>query len=111
MKKKIAVDGFLHCIKVPLEIERVKVSKPCSMQNYHYHDCIELYYLYSGSRHYFINDKVHKVVADELVTVCPYDIHATAAAEDGEYERVLISFGRDFRRLLILSGFLKDLHE
>ena len=96
MENKIPADGFMQHIKPPFEIERCKVSTPWSMQNYHYHDCVELYYLYSGSRHYFINDKVHKVVAGELVTVCPYDIHATAASEDREYERVLISFDRDF---------------
>ena len=96
IERRIPGDGFLHRMDVPLQIERVKVSTPWSMQNYHYHDYIELYYLYSGSRHYFINDKVHKVVAGELVTVCPYDIHATAASEEREYERVLISFGRDF---------------
>lgn len=89
-------EGFLHSLKENFTIERAKVDTPWSMQKYHYHDYVELYYLVSGSRYYFIKDKTYRVRPGELVTVCPYDIHATAATDQGAYERVLITFKKDF---------------
>ncbi len=95
-KRKMPREGFFHSQEKVFEIERKRVDTPWSMRKYHYHDAVELYYLVSGSRYYFIKDKTYRVRPGELVTVCPYDIHATAATEQGAYERVLITFKKEY---------------
>lgn len=75
-------------------------TKPTSMQNYHYHNCYELYYLCSGERFYFIKDKCYRVKKGSLVFINKYDIHYTTAMSNQGYERILINFKKEF-----LSGF------
>ncbi len=95
-QRRMPREGFFHSLDEMFKIDRNRVDKPWSMRKYHYHDAVELYYLVSGSRYYFVKDKTYRVRAGELVTICPYDIHATAATEQGAYERVLITFKKEY---------------
>lgn len=89
-------DGSLCLEKLPFSVGRTKSSSPWSMQKHHYHDTVELYYLFSGSRYYFIGEKSYYIKAGDLVTVAPYDMHATAATDGVEYDRLLISFKKEY---------------
>lgn len=63
---------------------------------YHYHDCYELYYLFSGERYYFIKDQTYHIAGGTFVLVNSYDIHSTMPVAEQGYERVLIMFKKDF---------------
>ena len=89
-------ESFFSPMARDFSITRVKKTKPWSMQKYHYHDLIELYYLFSGARYYFIENESYYINEGDLVTVAPYDIHATAAAAKGDYDRVCIMFRKEF---------------
>lgn len=89
-------ESFFSPVNEDFSISRVKKTKPWSMQKYHYHDAIELYYLFSGTRHYFIENESFCINEGELVTVAPYDIHATASAGKGAYDRACITFRKEF---------------
>ena len=80
-------------------VQRWRDEKPRSMLSTHYHNYVELYYLYGGERYYFIKDKTYHVKKGNLVFVAPYDIHATINAENLPFDRLLICF-----RPEILSG-------
>ena len=80
-------------------MHRWRSERPRSMQSTHYHNHIELYYLYGGERYYFIKDKTYRVKKGNLVFIRPYDIHATVNAENLPFDRFLISFKPE-----ILSG-------
>lgn len=94
---------FQAVYKSSFFIERANVPSPIPSQNYHYHDCYELYYLYSGERYYFIKDNTYHVEGGSLVLIKPYEIHCTANFADCGYDRLLINFKKDFVRKLIFS--------
>lgn len=77
-------------------IERSNVPVPIPSHIYHYHDCYELYYLYSGERYYFIKDRTYHVESGSLVLIKPYEIHCTANFAQYGYDRLLINFKEDF---------------
>lgn len=52
-------------------IKRVSNQKPTREFLHHYHDCYELYYLYSGERYYFIQDKTYHVTDGSFVLIPP----------------------------------------
>lgn len=77
-------------------MQSIHVTNPKPTRHYHYHDCYELYYLYSGERYYFIKDKSYHVTSGCLVLVNAYDIHATTNSAAFGYKRLLINFKKDF---------------
>ncbi len=68
---------------------------------HHYHDCYELYYLYSGERYYFIQDKTYHVTGGSFVLINPNEIHQTGNLGNFGYDRMLIHFSRE-----LLEGYL-----
>lgn len=109
---------FQGVYKSSFFIERANVESPIPSQSYHYHDCYELYYLYSGERYYFIKDNTYHVEGGSLVLIKPYEIHCTANFADRGYDRLLINFKKDFiQELAFICGdtnpfecFEKDIH-
>lgn len=68
-------------------------SGSIKMPSMHYHASYELYYLQTGNRDYFIEDKLFPVSAGDFVLIPPGKLHRTG----GEYgERILIGFTTDF---------------
>lgn len=63
-----------------------------SMNENHYHDSYELYYLLSGYRNYFIKDRMYKINKGDLVLINIHDLHRTIDAGTPAYERFLINF-------------------
>ena len=97
-KKQSYMDksNFEAIYKSSFYMERNCVVNPKPSQNYHYHNCYELYYLYSGERYYFIKDKTYHVKAGSFVLIKPYEIHSTANFEGYGYDRLLINFQKDY---------------
>ena len=76
-------------------IERVHIQDLISSAGFHYHDSYELYYLYSGERYYFINDKTYHVSKGAFVLINPYEIHKTDVLAKSGFDRVLIHFKKE----------------
>lgn len=77
-------------------MHRLNDQKPQNKLLHHYHDCYELYYLYSGERYYFIQDKTYHVPAGSFVLINPYEIHRTGNLGGFGFDRMLIHFSREF---------------
>jgi AraC-like DNA-binding protein len=58
----------------------------------HFHDGYEIYYLLSGNRHYFINDRTYKIEKGDLVLINKGILHKTAYGGSPMHERILIIF-------------------
>ncbi len=87
---------FCAVYKSAFFMERKAVSSPKPSQNYHYHDCYEMYYLYSGERYYFIENKTYHVEKGALVFIEPYTIHCSANFEEYGFDRMLLNFKSEF---------------
>lgn len=73
-------------------IKRINNKNPNREFLHHYHDCYELYYLYSGERYYFIQDKTYHVTKGSFVLIHPNEIHRTGNLGSFGYDRMLIHF-------------------
>lgn len=76
-------------------IKRVSNQNPTQEFLHHYHDCYELYYLYSGERYYFIQDKTYHVTGGSFVLISPNEIHRTGNLGSFGYDRMLIHFSTE----------------
>jgi len=76
-------------------IKRVSNQNPTREFLHHYHDCYELYYLYSGERYYFIQDKTYHVTGGSFVLIPPNIIHRTGNLGHFGYDRMLIHFSKE----------------
>ena len=85
-------------------IDRQHTEKPGNAHAYHYHNAYEIYYLFSGDRYYFIKDKTYHAKRGSLVLIKPYEIHCASNFSEEPYERMLISFKKNFLSEM-LSGF------
>lgn len=94
--KLTSASQFRAIYKSTFFMERKNVPSPKPSQNYHYHDCYEMYYLYSGERYYFIKDKTYHVKGGALVFIEPYTIHCSANFEEYGFDRLLFNFKREF---------------
>lgn len=86
---------FSQAPNLPFYIGRITDQKPSDMQLYHFHDCYEIYYLYSGERYYFIQDKTYHVTGGSIILINPYEIHCTGNLGNYGYDRMLIHFSKD----------------
>ena len=77
-------------------IERRTRTNAVLMPSTHYHNHYEIYYLRKGKARYFIDNTTIDLNEGDMVLIPPYVIHRTAYIEDGELERLLITFTLDF---------------
>lgn len=77
-------------------VERRARTKPESMSSPHYHRHYEIYYLRKGKAKYFIDNITFDLNEGDMVLIPPYVIHRTAYIEDGQLDRLLITFTLDF---------------
>ena len=94
-------NNFKLIAKSSFYIAHANVPYVAANPVYHYHDCYELYYLFSGDRYYFIKDKTYRIERGTFVLINSYDIHSTSHVAEQGYERILINFKKDF-----LDGFM-----
>jgi len=86
-----------NAVNVPsFFMRRVSNPSPKPSQNYHYHDCYELYFLHSGDRYYFIDDKTYHVAEGSVVFITPSTIHCSCNFEKKGYDRTVMYFKREF---------------
>ena len=115
------LDGSTHfraVYKSDFSIERKANPSPKPSQFYHYHDCYELYYLYSGERYYFIKDKTYHITPGSIVFIAPNTIHCSANYEKSGFDRLLLNFKPGFIAPLLsavetespIACFKNDIH-
>lgn len=63
-----------------------------AMLNHHFHNSYEIYYLVSGERNYFINDRIYHLNQGDLVFIDKNELHKTGYTVDPQHERILINF-------------------
>ena len=77
-------------------IQLMKRKGVTAMPRPHSHRSIELYYLISGERIYFIEDQVVTVREGDLIVIAPGELHATASSQVAEFERFLLHVEPEF---------------
>lgn len=93
MKKTLKTqDSYMQNAGENIFVEHNKVPNPKSMLKCHYHSRYEIYYLYSGERFYFIQDKTFHIKKGSLVLIPPNIVHATLNVQNIAYERFLVTF-------------------
>lgn len=76
------------------------------MPSMHYHSSYELYYLDSGTRDYFVEDKFFSVEAGSFVLIPPSTFHRTG----GSYaRRILIGFTQEFLTKTYTADAIEDM--
>ncbi len=60
-----------------LEIEKSVRKKEWDMTDFHSHSHYEIYFLISGTRNFFLTDKMYKISAPCLIVIPPYTMHKT----------------------------------
>ncbi|MEX2416005.1 MAG: AraC family transcriptional regulator [Paenibacillaceae bacterium] len=98
-----------------IEIERMVRRGHYTMALNHFHDHYEMYYLLSGERYYFIQNKTYHVQKGDLVLIGKQTLHKTADTGLADHERVLVSFNSDYLQSPSLEQslttvFVGDLH-
>ena len=73
-----------------LMVKRNKREPFFKMQDAHYHQVCEIYYLFSGDRKFFINDSIYNVHKGNLVLIEKGAIHRTTYTSDKTHERMFI---------------------
>jgi YesN/AraC family two-component response regulator len=73
-----------------------KVSDNVSMPHHHFHIGYEIYYLLSGKRYYFIQDRTYHITKGTLVIINSHELHRTASTDTLGYERIVINFNERF---------------
>lgn len=82
-----------HCW---IKVEQRKRNNLYTMPSNEFHEDYEIYYLLSGERNYFIENRTYHIESGDLVLINKHDLHKTFSAGDGDYERFLIFFGELF---------------
>lgn len=63
-----------------------------NMRTKHSHAHYEIYYLLSGERYYFIDDRIYHVNQGDIIFIPSNVVHRTTAANNGEHERTVVYF-------------------
>ncbi len=98
-----------------IEIERMVRRGHYTMSLNHFHDHYEMYYLLSGERYYFIQNKTYHVQKGDLVLIGKQTLHKTADTGLADHERILVSFNSDYLQQpsieqSLTTVFLGELH-
>lgn len=75
-----------------LKIDVSKREGPFEMRTNHFHDSYEVYYLISGERYYFINERTYHLQKGDLVFIGRNELHKTGETGVNRHERILIDF-------------------
>lgn len=102
-------------VKKDFEIAFSKQSFNEEMRNSHYHDYYEIYYLFSGERYYYIENRTYHITKGSLVFVRKNAIHKTLEGGKLGHNRAVLYFSDDFIRAfheehmdLLLSAFKEN---
>lgn len=95
VKSTISATEFEQLKDFLFFMQRRSDPNPTKEFQHHYHDYYELYYLYSGERYYFIQDKTYHVTGGSFVLINPGEIHQTGNLGNFGYDRMLIHFTKE----------------
>ena len=95
-----------------------RLEKQQNMQIFHFHDHYEVYYLISGERDYFIDNRTYHVKPGNLVLINTGIIHRTIGVSAEGYERALFYYEIEFKNQIdklfpnldLFSVFDMDMH-
>lgn len=77
-----------------------KKSGHYNMKYNHFHDSYEIYYLVSGERYYFVNDRTFHITKGSIAFINPFELHKTTDITDTcnvpDHERILIQFDKKY---------------
>lgn len=71
-------------------VERIERDFDFNMQQRHFHNEYEIYYLISGERYYFIENQIYNVKKGSLVFIDRNQIHKTVGGNTIYHDRILI---------------------
>lgn len=71
---------------------RTKTNKLFDMPNAHYHNHYEIYYLLSGKRKYFIENKIFELSKGDIILIPKDTLHKTVVHDNSHHQRLLVSF-------------------
>lgn len=60
-----------------IEVEKSVREKEWDMTDFHSHSHYEIYFLLSGTRKFFLSDKMYNIAAPCLIVIAPYTMHKT----------------------------------
>ncbi|MBE6947137.1 MAG: helix-turn-helix domain-containing protein [Ruminococcaceae bacterium] len=83
-------------LKEPFQFNKLRIFGQHPLSGYHYHNGYELCYITDGSFYYFIKDQTYYVKRGDFILINAYDIHSTSNQSNGEYERFLMNFKKEF---------------
>ena len=75
-----------------IEAEKSVREKEWDMSNLHSHSHYELYFLLSGTRNFFLNDRMYKMSAPCFTVISPYIMHKT---EGTGFSRINVNVAKD----------------
>lgn len=108
---KIIIEGNINGIA----IEHIVRDSSFYMPTKHMHNEYEIYYLYEGSRYYFIDSQTHLIEPGTLVIIDKQQIHKTSPTDTDYHNRLLIEFHEEAMSILeglggsmSLSDFFKN---
>ena len=79
-----------------LTVDNMNENKTVITQRFHYHDCYELYYIYSGECYFFIKDRSFLVQQGNIVLINSYDIHCATITTNKKASRFVLFFKKAF---------------
>ena len=81
-------------MKEPIINHVKREAQPFNMEQRHYHEKFEIYYLLQGERNYFIDQRSYHVKKGDLVLINKNLLHKTSTIDQNnpEHERILIQF-------------------
>lgn len=78
------------------KITRIKREPYFKMNESHFHNVYEIYYLLSGTRKIFINDSIYNIKKGDLAIIFKGDIHKTNYIYHDKHERITLMFSDEF---------------
>lgn len=73
-----------------IKISKVRHESLFEMKQEHYHSYVEFYYLLSGNRKFFLNNKVYHIQSGDLMAIPKGEIHRTTYYSEGVHERIAL---------------------
>lgn len=87
-------------------ISRIKRSAYFNMKEAHVHTYYEIYYLLSGKRRFFVEQKIYIVNKGDIMTIKRGALHRSTYLLDKTHERIVVCFSKNF-----IQPFLDELGE
>ncbi|GAA0411604.1 AraC family transcriptional regulator [Paenibacillus motobuensis] len=85
-------------------VEQIKRTRHFNMDSDHFHESYEIYYLLSGERYYYINDRVYALQVGDLLFINKNHLHRTMSKGRSSHERILVNFDDLFIEPLLSLG-------